>query len=223
MERMVYMSTVKKTSETKESYSPNEKPEIVSLAEKLTGSKQYQVYKDIEFHMDMVELPDTLKIAGITSENNPNFQNIDKYHNEFKAIMLDRHAPYTEIGISGNMTNPKGDYIFGCQVDSLDNLPNGMFGFDTGLNKFACITFRANTAYDLVGGADGPGDGMKTAGEYIKEVWLPQNMERVYDVNLDYMYFDIKTDEKTYCLFMIEVYKVELSDEPEMCFYIPLK
>ena len=79
MERMVYMSTVKKTSQTKESYSPNEKPEIVSLAEKLNGNKQYQVYKDIEFRMDMVELPDTLKIAGITSENNPNFQNIDKY------------------------------------------------------------------------------------------------------------------------------------------------
>jgi hypothetical protein len=126
-------------------------------------------------------------------------------------------------GISGNMTGPNGDYIFGCQVDSLDDLPKGLFGFDTGIKKFASITFRAHTAYELVGGNEGPGDGMKIASEYIKEVWLPINKERVYPVNLDYMYFDIKTEEKNYCLFMIEVYKVELEDEPEMCFYMPLK
>lgn len=217
------MSTVKKANQNPESYSPNEKPEIVSSAIKLTGNKQYQVYKNIEYRMDTVELPDTLKFAGVTSENNPNFQNIAKYHDEFKAIMMDRHAPYTEIGVSGNMTGPNGDYIFGCQVDSLDDLPDGLTGFDTGLNKFASITFRAKTAYDLVGGDDGPGDGMGTATEYIKEVWLPRNMDKVYKANLDYMYFEIKKEDKDYCIFLIEVYKVELVDEPEMCFYIPLK
>lgn len=217
------MSTVKKTKQTPDNYAPNEKPEIISLAEKLSSTNQYQVYKTIEYRMDNVEMPDTLKMAGVTSENNPNFQNIDKYHKEFKPLMLDKHAPYTEIGISGNMTNPNGDYIFGCQVNSLEDLPKGLFGFDTGIKKFASITFRAHTAYELVGGNEGPGDGMQTASEYIKEVWLPLNKELVYPVNLDYMYFDIKTEDKDYCLFMIEVYKVELEDEPEMCFYIPLK
>jgi hypothetical protein len=217
------MSTAKKLNPNPESYIPNERPEIVSLAEKVASAKKYQEYKDIEYRMDIILLPESLKLAGVTSENNPNFQNIEKYHNEFKAIMRDRHTPYTEIGISGNMTNQNGDYIFGCQVDSVDNLPNGLISFDTGLKKFASITFRAKTAYDLVGGADGPGDGMKTAGEYIKEVWLPENMDAVYNVNLEHMFFDIKTEDKDYCLFMIEVYKVELTDEPEMCFYIPLK
>ncbi len=217
------MSTVMKEDFNHESYSPGEKPEIVSFVEKIAENKPYQVYKDIELYMDMVELPESLKMAGITSENHPNFANIEKYHDDFKSLMLDRYSPYTEIGASGNLFSSNGIYFFGCQVESLEELPDGLSGFDFGIKKFATITFRASSAYDLVGGADGPGDGMKTAGEYIKEVWLPHNMEKVYPVNLDHMYFEIKEADKDYCLFLLEVYKVELSDEPEMCYYIPLK
>jgi len=39
--------------------------------------------------------------------------------------------------------NTQKEYIFGYQADSLENLPEGFVGFDTGLNKFTSITFRA--------------------------------------------------------------------------------
>lgn len=220
---MAKVSTAKKENQNKESYSPKERPEIISFAEKSADDKKYETYKNIEYRMDMVELAESFKLAGVSSENNPNFQNIGKFHDEFKSIMMDRHAPYTEVGISGSMTNPKGEYIFGCQVDSLDNLPDGLVGFDTGLKKFASITFRSNTAYELVGGADGPGDGMQAASEYIKEVWMPDNMDKAYHAYLEHLMFEIKEEDKHYWVGMIEVYKVELDDEPEMCFYIPLK
>ena len=220
---MTKMDTAKKENQNKESYSPTERPEIVNFAEKSADNSKYQTYKNIDYRMDLVELPESLKIAGVSSINHPNFENIGLFHDDFKAIMMDKHTPYTEIGISGSMVSPEGGYMFGCQVDSLDNLPDGLVGFDTGLKKFASITFRSNTAFELVGGADGPGDGMQTASNYIREVWMPENMDKVYFTIMEHLLFEIKEEDRTYWTGMIEVYKVELDDEPEMCFYIPLK
>ena len=184
----------------------------------------YQAYNGIQYRMDVVELPQTLKFAGVKNSDFPNFANIGKYHDNFKAQMKERNTPYIEIGVCGNMLN-KGDYIFGCVVDSLDNLPDGLVGFDTGLTKFAVITFRSPNAGELVGAADGPGNGMRDASEYIKTVWMPENKDSTIGYQPgDLMTFDIEANGKTYRLFgMIEIYKNEIAKIPEMCFYIPLK
>lgn len=216
------MNTARKMNNNPESYNPSERPEIISAAEKKSG-KKYETYKNIEYRMDRIELSESLKFAGLPLSIYPNFANIGKFHKEYKSKMLDSYAPYTEVGYSGTYGGAKWDYIFGCQVRSLDDLPNGLICFDTGVMRFASITFRANSTYELVGDDKGPGDAMVTAGEYIKEVWLPEHMDEVNIADLKNMCFEIKNGDKSYYTNMIEIYKVELKDDPEMSFYIPLK
>lgn len=214
--------TAKKPNQASpEGYQPK-KPEVLSVVEEtLINDRGYSVYKDIEYRIDIIELEEPLKFAGVTSKNNPDFQNIEKYHNEFSEDMKERHLPYTEVAMFGTMTDDP-DYIFGCQVDSLEGLPDGLLGIDTGLKKFAAMTFRANDVYELVG-AENPGKAMNTATEYVKEVWIPEHMEQVIDVDLTHVVFHIKTEEKEYHAGMIEVYPVDINDDAQMCFYIPLK
>ena len=197
---------------------------------------QFEVYKDILVKMEIIELPETLKMAGVHSEGLPNFQNIGVYHEKYKPLMEDKHTPYTEVGVSF-CNSERGLYIFGCQVDSIDGLPEGLCGLDTGMSKFACLTFRVQPGGDLVGGADGPGDGMNLANEYLLNEWVPKNKEKVYN-NFHAAMFRINQSEKPFRIlnipmedvetyynlsYWIEVYKVNISDDPEMCYYIPLK
>lgn len=216
------MCTVKKKKQNPESYRPSEMPEAIRTVSESAKHRKYETYKNIEYRMDTVQLPETLKFAGVTSADHPDFENIGIFHDQYKTLLYDRYAPYTEIGFLGE-TEQGLDYLFGCQVDSLENLPEGLIGFDTGLKHFAVITFRAATAYELVGGKDGPGDAMFTAGEYLQKIWLPANLDKVHEVDIDNIYFYIKQDDKNYHMKMLEVYKVSLEDEAEMCFYIPLK
>ena len=202
---------------------------------------QFEVYKDILFKMEIIELPETLKFTGLTSEGLPNFKNIGVYHEKYKPLMMDRHTPYTEIGISFCNSN-RGIYLFGCQVDSIDGLPDGLIGLDTGVKRFACCTFRVQPGGDLLGGMDGPGDGMKMAGEYLEKVWIPKNKNLICNYESNNYKFEIKKSENDYRLanisdknkgegveqsyslsYWIEVYKVmDIANDPEMCFYIPL-
>ena len=202
----------------------------------MEANKQMTVYKDILIKMETVELSETLKFAGVTSVGLPNFQNIGAYHERHSAYMKETQSPYTEMGISFGTSS--WVYLFGCQVGSIDNLPDGMCGLDTGLTKFACLTFRVQPGGDLLGGGDGPGDGMNTASEYLTNEWLPKNADKVYN-NFNGRCFRVKKSEKVYRIFdiphdetadyydlcyWIEVYKeMNIEEEPEMCFYIPLR
>lgn len=216
------MNTASKISKS-ESYSPNEEPEIITAVRK-SSSNKYETYKNIELRMDYIELQDSLKFAGVPYSVYPNFANIDKYHDEYKSKMMDRYAPYTEVGAGYSCANTSGwDYIFGCQITNMDEIPEGLICFDTGVRRFAVITFRANSVQELVGGENGAGDAMVKATEYIKEVWLPKHMKEVNIVDLKGLVFEITFDDMKYHMNPIEIYKVELKDDPEMCYYIPLK
>lgn len=217
------MNTVKKTNDAK-SYSPVEVPDIISAVEKNTSNK-YESYKNIEFRVDYIDLSESLKFAGVPYSKYPNFANIGKFHDEYKSNMMERYAPYTEVGAgySCAQNDTQWDYIFGCQIKDMDNIPEGLVSFDTGLKHFAVITFRANTVWELVGGEDGPGDAMVTASEYIKKEWLPLHKEEVNIVDIDGLCFEINIENKNYYMNPIEVYKVELADDTEMCYYIPLR
>ena len=217
----------------------------ISFHIKITGghftmenTAQFEVYKDILVKMEIIELPETLKFAGVTNENLENFQNIGVYHENYKPLMSDKHTmPYTEIGLSSNICKNSW-YAFGCQVDSIDGLPDGLVGLDTGLKKFACLMFRVQPGGDLVGGDDGPGDGMQKAGEYLENVWIPKNKDKLYNHRLNNRHCEVLKSEKEYRLtnisaeglensywlsYWIEVYKAKIDEDPEMCFYLPLK
>jgi AraC-like DNA-binding protein len=203
-----------------------------------TGA-QFEVYKDILIKMDLIELPETLKFAGLTNSGTVNFECIGRYHEKYKPLMADKHTPYTEIGLSGDIFRNEGWYAFGCQVNSIDGLPDGMVGVDTGLTKFAVCTFRVQPGGDLVGGEDGPGPGMEMANDYLMNVWMPKNKDAVYNYSFKQgNNFEVKKSEKPYRIvnietdglensyniyYWIEVYKTNIEEEPEMCFYIPLK
>jgi len=184
---------------------------------------KFETFKDILVRMETIELPRTLKMIVLSNENYPDFGCIDAYNEKFKHLIKDRHSPYTEIGLSSNYA-PNSWYAFGCQADTLDDVPEGMAGIDIGVSKFACLTFRMlpdSTSHDLVGGADGPGDGMKIAGEYLTTQWIPKNVDNLLGYYECEHSYGFNIGSKTiYC--PIEVYKVDIENELEMCFYLPL-
>jgi hypothetical protein len=130
--------------------------------------------------MEIICLPETLKFAGLTNKGLKKFQNIDIFHEKYKPLMIDKHGLYTEIGISF-CNSDRGLYLFGCQVDSIDGLFDGLCGLDTGLSKFACLTFRVQPGGDLTGSEKSGGKGMKLASEYLLTEWIPRNKEMVFN------------------------------------------
>jgi len=208
----------------------------------MEASAKFETYKDILIKMEIIELPETFKLAGVTSEGLPNFQNIGAYHDKYKQLMKDRQDPYTEVGLSSNV-DLNSWYTFGCQVDTIENLPEGLIGFDMGLTKFACLTFRmqpGSSREDLLGGEEGGGKGMQLAGEYLANEWIPKNLDKLKGYFIGehgYSFNIIKAEtsyhtanlpsvrmEDSYNIYgCMEVYKTDAETELEMCFYLPLK
>ncbi|MCL2217245.1 MAG: hypothetical protein FWB91_09550 [Defluviitaleaceae bacterium] len=112
-----------------------------------------------------------------------------------------------------------------------------------GLKKFACLVFRmqpGSNSEELVGGEDGGGYGMNMAPDYLTNVWIPKNLDKLigYYANksgygfkidkaeTDYGVTNIPLDgsKPGYTIFgNIEVYKTDIEKEPEMCYFLPLK
>jgi len=186
----------------------------------MNTNAQMEAYKDILIKMEFESYPDTFKMAGVPyqAEN----AEIRDYHTNYKGTLLNEYEPYTEIGL-GIFSPEYGNYIFGCRVNSLDDLPKGIIGVDTGVKNFAVLTFRATDTKKLLGGTDGPGNAMVTAQEYIKSVWLAEHKDDIELYDSDRVWYKLRIDDIDYGCF-IEVYKIaDMAKDPEMCFYIPLK
>ena len=181
---------------------------------------KYQRYKDIEFFIERVSFPDTLKIAGVPWQEG--FGNINDYHNNYKNKMPNKYEPYTDAEISF-FNKDYGQYIFGCRVNSIENLPEGVIGIDTGYKEFDILTFRAVDWHTLVGGADGPGDAMKTASEYTREVWYPKHKNEIELYDNDKMCYMLKINDIDYGCGGIGIYMNSSQENPEMCNFLPLK
>ena len=224
----------------------------ISFQLKITGGHftmeqpKMEVYKGIFVKMETIEMPETLKFAGLSNVKHPKprFKNIDVYHEKYKPLIEDKYSvPYTEIGVVTNITTEsnRGDYIFGCLVDSIEGLHEDLVGVDTGLKKFACLTFRTPPSIDLLGNENEGGDGMKLASEYLYKKWIPKNIDLIYGYmpqykgfkiekkDFDYRIANISTDNIDrlanhygFACFM-EIYKTDIDmDNQEMCYYIPL-
>ena len=218
------MSSVPVKKNQPEGYGPDAQPEFVTKAQQTAQNLKYNVYEDIEYRIDIVELKESFRFAGVKLSEYPNFANIGRYGDVYKPLLQNHwYKPYTEIGYNGTYGTGQYDYLFGCQLDRMDNLPEGLTAFDTGLKRFVCITFRAKSSYALVGGSDGPGDAMVTAEKYMKEVWLPAHRDEVQLASDDGLNVMFEQNGKTEYCGLIEVYKVDINQEHEMCFYFPLK
>jgi len=211
----------KKPGQVPESYQP-QKPEMMRALEAAQGQTaiEYQRYKSIDFYLERVSFPETLKIAGVPWQEG--FGNIGDYHQNYKDKMPGKYEPYADAEISF-FAKKYGNYIFGCRVTSIDNLPSGVIGIDTGYRDFEVLTFRAADFFALVGGADGPGEAMKDAGEYTKEVWLPAHQDEVEFYNADKMWFKMKMGREDFGCGGIGIYRNTSEENPEMCHFIPLK
>ena len=206
----------KKPGQQPESYQPK-KPEMMKLLEEQAQAPiKYHKYKSIKYRMSTVELPDGLKIACI----NQGFA-FGVFHDEHKPKLLDRHMPYTEFAFASDYFGGEG-YIIGCQVDSLVNLPEGLLAMDTGLKRFAVITFRARSTKALVGGPKGPGKGMQDAGRFIEKHWMPTHKDEVVYMPRPGNY-EANTNGHIYQIGTIEMYNRDIDIDPEMSIYIPLK
>jgi len=197
---------------------------------------KFEVYKGLLVKMETIQLSESLKIAGVTGEGMPCFQNIDLYHEKYSHLV----AASANVGLSSDI-DCNSWYTFGGMVDSIDDLPKDLVGIDTGLANFACLTFRmqpGSSSHDLVGGHDGKGTGMQLAGEYLAKEWIPKNVSRLngYFANGNGYGFHIKSHdfrvtnllstkaENSYNIYgAIEIYKSNIEKVPEMCFYLPIK
>ena len=183
-------------------------------------NKQMAVYKDILVKVELESYPETFKIAGLPYQDEN--EEIRIYHDNYVGKVPNQYDPYTEIGL-GIFGPDYGNYLFGCRVSSLDDLPDGFVGVDTGVKNFAVVTFRAETEEKLLGSATDAGEAMGTAKEYIKNVWLPGHINDIGLYNTEQMWYKLELDGTDYGCF-VEVYKMsDMVKEPEMCYYIPLK
>jgi hypothetical protein len=92
-------------------------------------SKIFEVYEDMPYHIDFVQLPESLKLIGVAKTHDWSFSNIeDNYKNYINLVKDKSLPPYIEIGVTSNVRKADTtEYIYGCLVDSIDKVPDGMF------------------------------------------------------------------------------------------------
>ena len=188
----------------------------------MESPNKMKAYKDILVKVERVSYAESFKAVGLPYRKG--FANIGDYHENYRDKVRNKYEPTMEIGM-GLSYDEGGDYIFGCRVTSLDDCIEGMVAVDTGFKNFAVVTFRSESFMKLVGGEDGPGEGMQTANEYINNVWLPENMG---DIDLykpgeiEHKVFKMNNGNIVGGCYPIEVYIDAGDTNPEMCYYIPL-
>ena len=64
---------------------------------------------------------------------------------------------------------------------------------------------------------------MNEAMEYIKTQWLPNHRDQVELIDETNNIFAFNMDGVQYLTSVIEIYKVDITDDHKMSYYIPLK
>ena len=100
---------------------------------------EFKKVRRAEYRFDVVELPESLKVAGVPKYYAGIEDFVDEYFVKYDSVMKESPIalqPYTVICVwSSLLGEPKpnswesGDRIWGCLVNSLENLPEG-FGDD---------------------------------------------------------------------------------------------
>lgn len=191
------------------------------------NQNKFTRFKSFEYRFDVIEYPETLKFAGVPKYygNTPDY--IGTYFQKYETLIKDMNIinkPYTIISVWSSLLGEKranswesGNRIWGCFVNSLDSLPEGIVGADTGLKKFLVMTVRGNSWEDC-DAISHPVDCFKELmpNEYIEELYPP-----IQEVN---WHFQINENS---CMSYIEA-ENEIDTNPdaviyERKYYAPLK
>ena len=210
---------VKKPGQQPESYDPRT-PEIVSMMEGAQDSHAFECFENIQYRYDYLELSDSLKFAGLPVGENQKKKGytIEAFHQKYQHLIQHISEPYSEIHLWNNMTRKKGEWVYGCLVNSLDDLPKGIVGADTGWTRFVAMTIRCETLAELL-------DQAVTWGHYNTGTHMPEEYK-------DQVRSPAPGEWRGYstigvpagCTSNVEIYPTSLhSGRPEMYFYIPLK
>ena len=195
-----------------------------NAAERNSEFPGFDSYKNILYRLVYLKLEESFKFIGLSGEGLGPFQNIGLFVEKYKPSLPSTTDKDVGVGMYTNLIGDKFNYYFGQQVTSLETVPEGLTGIDTYTRNFCVMVFLANSMCELVGDDKGPGDAMQTAGEYIKNVWLPGHRDiAVTDERGECG--KVIRDGKIYHTGNFEVYSSEYAagSAPAMCFYIPLK
>jgi hypothetical protein len=184
-------------------------------------------FKSFEYRFDVIEYPEALKVAGVPKYHGNTQDFIGEYFVKFETHMKNInivYKPYTIISVWSSLLGEKrenswesGDRIWGCLVNSLNNLPEGIVGADTGLKKFLVMTVRGNSWEDC--------EAVSHPVDYFKELMPKEYIEVLYppirEVN---WHFQINENS---CMSYIET-ENEINTNPEVIiyerkYYAPLK
>lgn len=170
---------------------------------------------DFQYRFERIEFRDSLKFVGC--EKADTISEFEAWENFDKSLIHHKIEPMIGIHLWQNETNPNGAWTLGCLVESIEALPRGAVGVDTGWKKFMRLTVRRNTVSEIY----------ESTTHYRwahNDSWdfLPISKQELspYAPGAS-RGFSTKNHAST---SLIEIYPAELADDvPEMCFYYPLK
>lgn len=185
----------------------------------MDNERKFETFKNIRYRFDTLVLPESLKFVGLSTKGD--FSKIEIYHEKFSSIVDDKVIPYTEIGVWENMTSENGeyDYVYGCLVNSLNNISEGLVGADTGFTKFAVMTVKCDSVDKLF-----EDETFRTAHYNFMSLLPPEYTDKVCPpAHGQTKGFATVGDVKARDTSLIEIYPADLFEKIEVCFYIPLK
>lgn len=192
-----------------------------------SNQNKFTRFKSFEYRFDVIEYPETLKFAGVPKYYGNTSDFIGEYFQKYETQMKDMdiiHMPYTIISVWSSLLGEKranswesGDRIWGCFVNSLDNLPEGIVGADTELKKFLVMTVRGNSWEDC--------DAVSHPVDEFKELMPKEYIEALYPP-IQEVNWHFQINENSYMSY-IEADK-EINTNPdaviyERKYYAPLK
>ena len=175
-----------------------------SRADTTENQNAFTRRENFEYRFDVVEFPESVKVAGVPKYHGGVDDWIGEYHQKYEPLLKDADTifePYTVICVWSNLLGEKrknawesGDRVWGCLVKSLDNLPEGVSSADIGLKKFLVMTVRAGSWDDLDKVVAFPVDNFKALmpKEYADALYPP-----IQEVN-----WHFQIDDETFMSYM---------------------
>ncbi|MCL2641119.1 MAG: sigma-70 family RNA polymerase sigma factor, partial [Phycisphaerales bacterium] len=206
-------------------------PEVVTevkgkaVEEKQAMNHGFTRHKLFEYRFDVVEFPESLKVAGVPKYHGGHDDFVGEYYRKFKPLMKNRYEPYTEICVWSSLLGEQranswesGDRIFGCLVMSLDDLPEGIVGADIRVKKFLVMTVRGDS-WEKCGAVGYPTDLFKELmpKEYKDALYPP-----IQEVN---WHFQIGRDDVFFMSYIESEREIKTNPDAVICerkYYAPL-
>ncbi len=170
-----------------------------------TNQDEFIRYNSFDYRFDVVEFPESLKVAGVPAYHGGISDFVGMYYKKYDLLMQNSdytYEPYTVMCVWSSLLGEQrknswesGDRIWGCFVKSLDNLPEGLIGADLKLKKFLVMTVR-DSSVENTNVVSHPVDNFRELmpKEFINAIYPP-----IQEVN---WHFQIDGDETFYMSYL---------------------